>query len=73
VGGARREGQHMIECEFTAAVNKVQTLLDGGIRATFDMSEGSIPQAAELMAIRQAGLVIRCKCTAIEMPKRDEE
>jgi len=60
------------EVEFIASVSKVQTLLDGGIRATFDLSEDTIMQAAELMAIRQAGMVVRITATPIPVPKRNE-
>ena len=43
---------------FSAVVNKVQTLADGGLRATFDLPETAIMQAAELMAVRQAGCAV---------------
>ena len=35
--------------EFVAAVNKVQTLADGGLRVTLDLPEDAIIQAAWLM------------------------
>lgn len=60
-----------VTVEFVAAVQKVQTLLDGGIRVTLDLAEDSIGPAAELMAIRQSGLVVRCRCEAVEMPPRE--
>ena len=41
---------------FQAAVYKVQTLLDGGIRLTLDMPETAIAQAAMLMEAKQQGI-----------------
>lgn len=41
---------------FTAAVYKVQTLLDGGIRLTLDLPETAIAQAAMLMEAKQQGI-----------------
>ena len=42
----------------TAAVNKVQTLADGGIRWTFDLPEDAILQSAHLMEIRRNGVAV---------------
>lgn len=55
-----------VEVEFHGAVAKVQTLADLGIRLVIDMDEGAIQQAAELMAIRQSGMTVRVKVTAVE-------
>ena len=41
---------------FQAAVYKVQTLIDGGIRLTLDMPETAIAQAAMLMEAKQQGI-----------------
>ena len=41
---------------FPAAVYKVQTLLDGGIRLTLDLPETAIAQAAMLMEAKQQGI-----------------
>ena len=51
---------------FTGAIQKISTLVDGGIRVTFDMNEGAIMQAAELMAIRQAGYAVRVTVESLE-------
>lgn len=42
--------------EFIAAVQKVQTLVDGGIRLTLDLPEQAIPQAAMLMECKREGI-----------------
>ena len=44
----------MTTIQVTAAVNKVQTLADGGIRWTFDLPESAILQSAHLMEIRRS-------------------
>lgn len=41
--------------EFTAAVQKVQTLVDGGIRVTLDLSEQDVLIAAQLMECKRQG------------------
>ncbi len=46
----------MAEIRFDAAVFKVQTLVDGGIRVTLDLPETAIAQAAMLMECKRAGL-----------------
>lgn len=38
---------------FPATVEKVQTLVDGGIRITLDLPEDAIAQAAALMACKR--------------------
>lgn len=43
---------------FEAVVQKVQTLADNGIRATFDLPETAIPQMAMLAEARREGLVL---------------
>mgnify|MGYP000854735698 FL=1 len=45
-----------IECP--AQVQKVQTLVDGGLRLTLDLPETAIPQAAMLMEIKREGAVL---------------
>ena len=42
--------------KFSATVEKVQTLVDGGIRITFDIPEDAIAQAAALMACKADGI-----------------
>jgi hypothetical protein len=44
--------------KFKAQVSKVQTLADGGIRVTLDLSENDIKQAGELMRVKQAGAIL---------------
>lgn len=41
---------------FTAAVYKVQTTIDGGVRLTLDLPETAIAQAAMLMEAKQQGI-----------------
>ena len=45
-----------IVIKFDAIVYKVQTLSDGGIRLTLDMSENSIPQMAMLAETKREGI-----------------
>jgi len=42
--------------KFDAVVYKLQTLADGGIRLTLDMSETSIPQMAMLAETKREGI-----------------
>ena len=44
--------------KFKAEVIKIQTLADGGIRLTFDISEKDIDIATKLMQVKQAGAVL---------------
>lgn len=46
----------MAEIVFTAAVYKVQTLTDGGVRVTLDLPEDAIPQMAMLAEVRRQGV-----------------
>ncbi len=46
----------MSEIVFTAAVYKVQTLIDGGVRVTLDLPEDAIPQMAMLAEARREGI-----------------
>ena len=43
---------------FQAAVYKVQTLVDGGIRVTLDLAETEIPAAAALMECQREGIYL---------------
>jgi Zn-dependent alcohol dehydrogenase len=43
---------------FTAVVQKVQTLADGGLRFTFDAPETEVMAAAELMEAKRVGVVV---------------
>jgi len=44
--------------QFTAEVQKVQTLVDEGIRVTLDLSESKIPEAAMLMECKRHGIAL---------------
>jgi hypothetical protein len=43
---------------FIAVVQKVQTLVDGGLRFTFDAPETEVMAAAELMECKRVGMVL---------------
>lgn len=49
---------------FDAAVNKVQTLADMGIRITLDLPKTAIPQAAMLMETKRAGIPLKVEIRA---------
>jgi hypothetical protein len=49
---------------FPATVEKVQTLVDGGIRVTLDLPEDAIAQAAALMACKREGIPLRVEVKA---------
>ena len=51
------------EIRFTAAVYKLQTLVDGGIRLTLDMPETSIPQMAMLAEAQRQGIPLEFVAT----------
>ena len=51
---------------FTAAVARVQTLADGGLRFTFDAPESAVMEAAELMTYKRFGVVLRVTCEAVQ-------
>ena len=44
--------------EFQAVVQKVQTLVDGGLRLTLDLPETAIQQAAMLMECKRNEIVL---------------
>lgn len=50
--------------EFPATVEKVQTLVDGGIRITLDLPEDAIAQAAQLMACKREGIPLNVEVKA---------
>lgn len=49
---------------FSATVEKVQTLVDGGIRITLDLPEDAISAAASLMACKREGIPLRVEVKA---------
>jgi len=44
---------------FDAIVARVQTLADNGIRVTFDLPEGAVVAAAQLMELKRIGAALR--------------
>ena len=44
---------------FDATVNKVQTLVDNGLRVTLDLPEQAIDAAAVLMALKRQGSALK--------------
>jgi len=48
---------------FDAVVYKLQTLVDGGIRVTLDLSENNIPEMAMLAECKRSGIVLNVECT----------
>jgi len=56
---------------FPAAVAKVQTLADGGIRFTLDTDEGQVVAAAQLMELKRLGVVVTVTMEP-QKAKRDE-
>jgi hypothetical protein len=44
--------------QFDATVQKVQTLVDFGLRVTLDLPETAIISAAQLMAAKREGLIL---------------
>lgn len=51
---------------FTAQVYKVQTLTDGGLRFTLDVSENEIDAAQKLMQVKQRGGVLEIAAIATQ-------
>ena len=54
----------MSEIVFTAAVVRIKTLVDGGIRLELDLGEDAIPQAAMLMETKREGIPLIFKASA---------
>ena len=52
----------MSEITFTAEVYKVQTLTDGGIRVTLNMSENETMVMAQLAECQRWGVVLQVTC-----------
>lgn len=53
-----KDEDYLETIKFDAVVYKLQTLADGGIRITLDMSETSIPQMAMLAETKRQGLAL---------------
>ena len=74
MGQAKREDVGSVDAiEFPAIVQKVQTLADGGIRATFDMPETCVMQAAELMACKRVEVALMVSVTADKQENTGEQ
>jgi len=58
---------------FKASVRQVKTLVDGGLVFIFDVPEGAIQQAAQLIATKNAGIVLDVICTAEGFTKKKSE
>ena len=58
---------------FTAAVARVQTLADGGLRFTFDAPESAVMEAAELMTYKRFGVVLRVTCERYEQGDQEAD
>lgn len=56
---------------FEAVIAQVKTMVDGGVRITFDLPETAIKQAAELMECKRRGVVLLLE-TAEKPPNRRE-
>jgi hypothetical protein len=58
---------------FDATVYKVQTLVDLGLRITFDLPESAIIAAAQLMTIKREGYVLHISAMADLQPNTEEK
>ena len=54
---------HLEAIAFPAAVYKVQTLTDGGVRVTLDLPETAIMEMAMLAECQRAGIYLNVICT----------
>ena len=50
---------------FDATVYKVQTLVDNGLRVTFDLSEDEIEAVTWLMEVKRSETPLRVACVAL--------
>lgn len=57
---------HLEAIAFPAAVYKVQTLTDGGVRVTLDLPETAIMEMAMLAECQRAGVYLNVLCTAAD-------
>jgi hypothetical protein len=53
---------------FSAAVYKLQTLVDGGIRLTLDLPETAIPEMAMLAEVKRQGIALVFEAMADDSP-----
>ena len=68
-GRGRRKRMNKDVIRFTAQVSKVQTLADGGIRLTFDISEKDIDTATKIMQAKQAGAALEVAAIPVKVIK----
>lgn len=54
---------------FQAAIARVQTMADGGLRFTLDAPETEIMAAAKLMECKRFGVYLQVECRAAEAPQ----
>jgi len=52
--------------KFVAIVEKIQTLKDGGLRLTLDLSEDYIEQVKSLMDVKRLGYILECIFVAVK-------
>lgn len=52
--------------KFVAIVEKIQTLKDGGLRLTLDLSEDSIEQVKALLDVKRLGYILECIFVAVK-------
>lgn len=64
-------GEDKPSIKFTASVRQVKTLVDGGLVFVFDAPESEIAQAAQLMATKNAGIVLNVTCVAQKVAKSE--
>ena len=58
--------------KFEAAVYKVQTLTDNGVRLTLDLPEDAIPQMAMLAECKRQGIPLMFEAQADEPENREK-
>jgi hypothetical protein len=58
--------------KFQATIAKVTTMADGSLRCIFDMPEDSVLPAAELMAMKLAGVVLHITCQPMPVDPKIE-
>ena len=57
-----KESEETKAITFQAAVYKVQTLVDGGVRVTLDLPETAIMQMAQLAECQRMGVTLDVAC-----------
>ena len=73
---AGMEGMRMSDSPaivFSASVNQVRTLADGGLRIILDLPEDAIPQMAMLAECKRNGIYLKVSCEAVDNEKVKHE